>query len=293
MNVCVEVPQKMSRAMYRVAAAIKRHAPSDVTFVVDPKDADLHILHVISHDALVYVSPAPQTIVIQYCLCGQPAQSWWPLWKRARAVWSYYPIADDMPKGTPAYVAPLGIDDAFLVPHGGQPRSLGLLTSGYVAGPSAEAIEEVTRAAHAQLLTTAHLGPVPENASLYGDPITKWNTLFAITDKQLSIVYGATTFVSGLRFVEGFEFPVIEGLSQGARPIVFERPETEMWFDGLAIFVPELQGPDLIWELQHIFADEKNYTSLAPETIAAVRDTFDWGRIVKTFWTTAAEICVG
>ena len=55
-------------------------------------------------------------------------------------------------------------------------------------------------------------------------------------DKTLAKYYSQCEFVSGLRRIEGFELPVIEGLLCGARPICFDIPDYRHWFDKLGFY---------------------------------------------------------
>lgn len=280
------IPQTLSRAMWRVGNALERYAPDGVDIVKDVTKADVEVLHVIGLDALAYSETCGRDVVtIQYCFksamsAADTADQWRPLWERSRATWSYYNLESF---GVPRfYCAPLGIDEAFTVDEPAaveaQDDRWKVLSSGYVNGPGAEAIAEFTEAATRCGLVTRHLGPPPVGMTAFPKD---WHSIHGCTDEELAREYQACKFVSGLRFMEGFEFPVIEGLSNGARPIVFDRPETRRWFEGLAVFVPESQGEDLVrWiETAMYYARPVN-----ADAIAEARRRFDWRTIAAGFW---------
>lgn len=292
-------PSTLSRAMYRVADALERHAPASVEVVRDVRLADLQVLHVIGAgaDERWVKCESGEFVAIQYCLDGASSASganvacrrdaYSPLWDRARAVWSYYDLAESL-NGTPFLLAPLGVDPPFADTVHDEtmrdeevgPRDIGVMTSGYVTGSGAEAIEEVTLAAQRVGLTQRHLGP-REVQGMTRRP-EGWHAVTGIGDMGLAQLYRRTAWVSGLRHLEGFELPVIEGAVCGARPIVFDRPDMRRWYDGLARFVPESSGEALVEALVALF--EKGPEPLSLEERREVARRFAWGPIVEKFW---------
>jgi hypothetical protein len=79
------------------------------------------------------------------------------LWSRAAVTWSYYDLRAVMPQDARFYHAPLGIGDHFREDYVEQPRRYGILTSGYVTGSNAEAIEEATLASERAGYPAVHL----------------------------------------------------------------------------------------------------------------------------------------
>ena len=235
MKVYVDPPKHMSQAMFRVARALKQYAPLDVRIVLDPKEADYQVLHVIGPDALLYRSEARATVAIQYCFISAGFEAhrdaWIDWWKQQRLVWSYYDLSPYVPWPR-MYYAPMGIEPATFKLQRGS-RDVGAMTSGYVTGPGAEAIEEVGLAAAKHGMSILHLGPVPETRDK--SPMVTppgWMNLHGVSDHVLAEAYGRSRWVSGLRHVEGFELPALEGLACGARPVLFDRPEMRAWFKG-------------------------------------------------------------
>lgn len=281
MKVFLQPPAHLSLAMFRVACALELTAPPDVQIVNHEDKADLLILHVIGPDAINYRADK-KCAVMQYCLntAGTPVTWWQPLWQRAAATWSYYDLT---PYACPRfYHAPLGVAESFTDEFTPVPRVFGALTSGYVTGPGAEAIEEVTRACAAAGYRSVHLGPRPVG----GDPATKYHVTGLIPDAKLAALYHQTRYVSGLRFVEGFELCALEGLACGARPIMFKRTDAK-WFHGHARYVTEQGGENLVRELQDIIAQDPE--PVTPEERAVVLAKFNWDTLARGFWNTIME----
>lgn len=282
MKVYLTPPAHLSRAMFRVAKALSVVMPDfGLQRVLRLEDAELQVAHVIDWDAVTY-DPGIPMIVVQYCtnaLSDADMLRWQPLWARAKGVWSYYDLDRFMPPGATFLRSPLGIDPAFRGPVWEKDRTIGIMTSGYVSGPGAEAIEEVHVAAKRHALSTMHLGPLPTGMSHTPKP---WTNVSGISDKTLAEFYGRTQRVSGLRHNEGFELPVIEGLACGCRPIVFDRPEMHFWYDDHAEFVKEQHGQPLIEDLYDLLSQPPRPVSSAER--AEVIEKFDWEVIATHFW---------
>lgn len=276
-------PANMSQAMVRVARWLRAHAPACVRFVPAPEGADLAVLHVIGSDALSYESPARATAVIQYCMktAGGTREQWAAWWRRQGMVASYYDLSADVPEGTPFVHVPLGVDARTFRPIGDARRDA-VMTSGYVAGPGAEAIEEAAIAAAVAGLRTFHLGPRPTGM---GRPPARWRSAHGIPDGELALELSGCLWASGLRFVEGFELPALEGLMCGARPVMFDRPEARRWFDGHAVFVPERSGAELVGILSAVFS--RPPAPVTPAERAEAARKFDWAGVAGRFWDAA------
>lgn len=283
MRAYVSPPSHLSKAMFRVSKALEHYIlPSqDVQIVYRLQDADMQVAHVIDFDALTY-DPGIPFVVIQYCtnaLSEQDMLRWQPLWKRAHGVWSYYDLGRYMPDGANFFHSPLGIDEPFRQRVQSGERTIGVMTSGFVHGPSAEAIEEVLIAARKCKLNTTHLGPMPVGMSHIPKP---WVSVHGVGDQTLASLYSRTQWVSGLRHMEGFELPCIEALACGARPIVFDRPDMRQWYNGYAHFVKESQGEELVEQLVKIFSSPVEKVS--EQERREVLQKFNWETIVPAFW---------
>jgi hypothetical protein len=211
MNAYVEVyPSTLSQAMHRVAKALRLHSSEDITFVDDMRSADFVLLHVVGfeglHEFVLKLKGLGKRVgLIQYCLkaMGGTYEDWVKLWGIVDVVWSYYDIAD----APNFYHSPLGVDSPFTDFAINPVRDIGVMTSGYVSGPDAEAIEEIALAATSVGLTVTHLGP-HHVVGMTKRPIG-WSSIHNVDDETLAGYYRRARWVSGLRHGEGFELPVL------------------------------------------------------------------------------------
>jgi glycosyltransferase involved in cell wall biosynthesis len=295
MKAFISSPAHLSRAMFRVDKALARYAPPSVEVVEQVSHADFVVVPVIGYpetaEAIRDCRDYGQSFaMIQYCMrTTQKSHTldWLPLWQQASCVWSYYDLPamlfSDNPELTedqrciPFFHAPLGVDAEFALPFVPIPRTLGAVTTGYVSGPSAEAIEEVAVAAGRLGQQVAHVGPFPVGMTDDKSPGPHWRFHLAISDQELADLYRSSHWVSGLRHGEGFELPVLEGLCCGARPILFDRSEMRYWYDGHAVFVPECAGEELIDHLVRVMS--------CPPERRRILQRFNWQSIASDFWS--------
>ncbi len=269
-----------SRAMVRVARALSKNRPHNVSIAANINDADLAVLHVISPDAVSYATNLAQRginyAVIQYCLgLGHPPEIWHGMWNSAEVVWSYYDLeqlADY--QGDNFYHAPLGVDDVFINHESQGTVRNRVITTGYVSGPFAEPIEEVWIAASRAGVEAIHIGPSIVKGITDYPP--NWRAITPI-DTELAELYSTSRWVSGMRHVEGFELPAAEGLARGCRPIVFDQPTMRQWYGDRVEYVEECSGEELIGKLQDIFV-------VGVEQGSRDIGVFDWKVICGGFW---------
>lgn len=265
-----------SKAMVRVACALVKYAPKGVSFVTRPAYADVQVLHVIGQDALQYDLPR-EYVVIQYCYqtAGGSLNQWQDFWSKSRFVWSYYDL--DV-KGVPFYHSPLGVDsDTFTIQD---LVRTSVMTSGYVSSDIGEPIEDVAVAAESLGLNTIHLGPNYIEGMKYYP--RGFRAYLNVPDAKVAKLYNQSLWVSGMRYVEGFEMPVIEGLACGARPICFDRPDMRKWYNGNAVFVPEAKGLELQGILKEVMqSSPQAVTNAERESVVA---KFSWPEIAHGFW---------
>lgn len=295
-----------SPAMIRIANAIERHAPASVEIVSDQSSADLVILYPIGADWIPLIeeveAQGKRFALVQCCLksTGASCSTWAPVWDRAACVWSYLDLnrladeewkadwSSDRSRLPPSafensfYYAPLGIDDAFLS-HASTPHTHSrntVVTTGHVSGRPAEAIYEVWEAALSCGYRVTHVGP----------KLPSWRpgvrVRTGISDQELRQIYLEAAFVGALRYVEGFELPALEGLACGATPILFDQPDLYRWYGKGALYVPELEGQELVEELVRLFRWQ-NQPSILPVDSARNADIlsrFSWSTLVGEFW---------
>jgi hypothetical protein len=290
-----------SRAMVRVANNLANYAPSSISISGSPSHlyTDLQILHVIGYDAIEYaknlLSRGQKYAVIQYCLNPlneSPILEWFDLWRNAQLVWSYYDLNKfQLRVDFNFYHAPLGIDQVFIdqseritLNQGvlNQSNRDSILTSGYVSSPAGEAIEEVWRAAKYCNIPVIHLGP-KQVEGIPDSLISSYPTFkHEISDEELSYLYSRSLYVSGLRHVEGFELPALEGLICGARPVLFDHECYRHWYRNRAIYIPDCSGERLVDYLVNIFKGRPHEVTEATR-LELIRK-FSWKAICEGFW---------
>jgi hypothetical protein len=264
-----------SRAMLRVSKALAKYAPPEVTIVDHPNKADVQVLHIISYEGLP--AAGREYVTIQYCFksAGGSRDQWNEFWRRNRFVWSYYNL--DTP--VPFYFAPLGVEGATFDILGASPRR-SVMTSGYVSGPGAEPIEDLALAAEETGLSNIHIGPqYIKGMSFYPKA---WKNYLDISDEKLVSLYNQSLWVSGMRHVEGFEMPIIEGLACGARPIAFYREDMLHWYDGHVVFVPEVNGKELREILVKMLQSPPVPVTMDERKTIVTK--FNWETIANGFW---------
>ena len=296
MNAYVSVPSGLSRAMDRVADALKKFAPPTVQIVNDIPQADVVFLHVIGFPETwsavqTLRSRGKKYVILQYCMRStqEPKlEAWLDIWRGAEAVYSYFDLEaywkEDGGSGTLKDLdiefvhAPLGADSKVFAYPGDVARKFTILTSGYL--PEWEGVLE----AHQAVVNTdgvmIHLGPGDARYSHRVDQI------LGCTDQVLARRYQQCKYVAGLRRAEGFELPAVEGLLCGARPIVFDRPHYRQWYGNFAEYIPEGDFETTAKAIQDIF--EAEYRSVTTEERFAAASLFSWPVFSEMLWHVVA-----
>lgn len=307
-----------SRAMTRVANAIKQHAPAYIVFVDRAEDADVQVLHVIDWHDEFHQWPRPY-IAIQYCLettSNESVVDWSWFWAQSSLVWSYYDLAKYMERGVvipcreKLFHAPLGVDDIFrhnahdllrtsvigAKPFALESRRL-IVTTGYVSGSGAEAIEEVWNAAERTGWAGVHIGPPAVQGMRRKTMPAGWYSAEGCTDAELAAYYRRAYYVAGLRYIEGFEMPVVEGLLCGATPLVFNQSSQKHWFGDIAHVISEGSSRAVTSQLEELFSvaeykSKKNRVTVdcvlsGPEEIATALARFNWASIIPDMFEAA------
>ena len=280
------VPATLGRGLHRIARALARYAPPEIEIVEDAVSADICVIHVIGHGSLDgWTFRDDQKIAaMQYCLLttedARP-EAWQPFWDRCAAVWSYYDLnqfLQDRGFGTLSnfYHAPLGVDgDVFRPSEPARKRFL-IGTSGYIA--ETEGVKECYAAVRAADRDLFHLGP---NLNLGPNVLYMHN----IPDEDVADLWSQCSYVVGLRRIEGFELPALEGLACGSRPICFDAPHYRTWFGEHAEYVPEAGFDDVVAALTELLS--KPVRPVTPAERAHALATFDWRKLVTGFWEKA------
>jgi hypothetical protein len=258
-------------AMERIVNAIKRYAPEEIEFVDTDEEADLVIIYAYAHRRKVgwrtqrLTAQGKKYAIVQTSIRSTRnpgTEDWLYIWEDAQVVWSYYNLTklllEDRIEGFKFnfYYAPLGVDSKVFKEV---PTRENLIIYG-------ENRDECSNQVIEAIMLSGYSG------FMLGT---------GITDQELVKKYSQSKFVCALRHKEGFELPVIEGLLCGATPIVFDRPETRKWFDGLAIFIDEGNHKQIVNSLKMIF---DNPSVVTEEQKQLVRQRFNWETIIKGFW---------
>lgn len=278
-------PPFESRGIQRVVAALTQYLPKGFETTDNKWDADLVTIHAIgrvdhlSREVEELIANDIPYIVIQYAIRStlRPnTKDWVNIWNRAEFVWSYYDLKqlcreDDTLNSFRFYHAPLGTDsNIFYEKSIGRDFKITTCSLSYLT----ESVRECVIAADTVGARVFHIGEE------LNKPKVTCRTNMA--DYKLAEYYSRSEYVSGLRRVEGFELPAVEGLFCGARPIMFDRPHYRKWFDRWAIFIPELPREQVIDSLVGIFKQPTRPVTL--EEIAEARQLFDWQSIINNFW---------
>jgi hypothetical protein len=290
MRVYYECRPIMSKAMHRVRDALVSRAPEGVTFVTQPVMADVRFIEAIGADAMSEAMPGQAHVYLQYCMAsaGGTPDAWKRAFKAAALVASYLDIPNAVGGCDFNFMRmPLGVSRPFVEFYDADraTRPYAILTSGYVAVPPGEAIATCYEAASSLGLRTFHLGPQAPQ----GMPPTRphlWHARDGISDVELAEAYANSAFVSGLRWVEGFELPALEGALCGAVPVMFDLPCYRHWFDGIATFVrPDLATlhGDLVNVLSHGTAPVPSHKR------ALLEMRHSWDYIAGEFWGRVRE----
>lgn len=283
-RVYLECESWMSLGIKRVAKALKTFAPKDVVVVEREEEADFTIVHMVGDGQRKHwLEPKMPYAVVQYCLRTTEfpnTKDWIPVWEAATAVWSYYDllakIVEDQnvtSKGITFYHAPLGADASVFVPSRPTRKTYIIGTSGFIA--ETEGVRECHEAARSLERPLFHLGPDLK----LGVGVTY---VTGVSDILLAELWSQCSFVAGLRRIEGFELPVVEGLLCGSRPIVFDAPHYRQWFSGYAEFIPEVESAEVVEHLRSIMSRPVRAVTAAER--ADVAKKFDWRTLATGFW---------
>lgn len=283
MNVYIDKTETESKAITRVIEALVRYAPKNIKFVEGVSASDIVIISVVGRlnhiKARIAKYQKPYAIV-QYILRGSlnpNTADWASIWEKASVVWSYYDLAyavkeDGGISKANFYHSPLGVDQGVFRPLKKEKKYI-ICTSGLLY--MTESVRECIKAAEGRKVM--HLGPELniQNVDCYS----------GIDDETLANLYNQCEFVSGLRRTQGFELSAAEGLICGVRPILFDKPHYQKWYEGLAEFIPENSRVEVIENLKAIFNGERK--PVTENEMAEAARRFNWEKIISGFWERA------
>ncbi|KKR11484.1 MAG: hypothetical protein UT40_C0035G0007 [Candidatus Woesebacteria bacterium GW2011_GWA1_39_21b] len=275
-------------AISRITNALKKYTPSNLTVVEESDGADLIVVCAYGHRRTMrdytnrLISKNKKFAIIQLSIRSTPnpkTEDWLPIWEKAAITWSYYNLPelcqqDGNRSNFKFYWAPLGVDaDIFKETK----AERGFIIAGTGTGKrwNRECKNEILAAARAVNKPVFQLGSGESSKEIFYSN--------GMDDVTLTKYYSQCEFVSGLRRIEGFELPVIEGLLCGARPICFDKPHYRKWFNEFAEFIPEdNQRTDNLIKLF-----QKGAKPVSESEKAYVKKNFSWKKICSEFWKLA------
>lgn len=276
------LPPTLGRAMYRINKNMRRFAPEWVTFTEDRDKAELQILDIIGRGSLEYLYK-DNYIILQHCFLSSDDSSretWLPVFAKAKLVATYMNLPQLIGSNSfNFHRIPWGADSEIFYKTDTE-KIHTILTTGYVA--STESINEVYDALKSTLGNMVHIGSDFKLGHNY-------KHFENISDESLTSLYNKSYYVSGLRKMEGFELPILEGLLCGTRGICYNKEHYSHWFGDLVEYVEEddyatlgIYSNNTKEQLEKIFSSP--YRSVTNEEIEFIKNKFSWKTIFDGFW---------
>jgi len=164
-----------------------------------------------------------------------------------------------------------------------------------------EAIQYVNVACQKVKRKQCHIGADFDSLNKQANGIMDKNNIDIysnLVDSDMRKYYNLSEYVSGLRGIEGFEMPIVEGAMCGCTPITYDLPCYKRWFNDFAIFIPFWEHPK--YDIGQLTATPEGREKLVNAIVTAisngskitqgqvdyVRDTFSWKRIMPKIWKT-------
>lgn len=284
-------PPQPSLGLERIATALRKYAPPNVSVSTFPRNVDLTIIYAIGRRDAVerqvknIIRRGDNYAIVQVCLRSTMTprcDDWLYIWENAAVVWSYYDLdaalrednCDGVMERFNFYHAPLGADAEVFVADPNVKKLFTIATSGL--SRLQESVRECRIAAGEVGGCTFHVGPAVYNAPnciVFSD---------GCNDNQLAASYQQCSFVSGLRRKEGFELPAVEGLLCGARPILFNSRDYRHWYEPFGEFIEETDRQGVVDQLVELF--KRGARPVTAEEREQAVERFNWKTIVEWFY---------
>lgn len=277
------LPSSLGRAMYRINKNMRKYAPEWVEFTDDKSKAEFQILDVIGKGSLEYLYKDNYAILEHCFLSSDDAskETWMPVFDKAKLVGTYM----DLPRliGSNSFNfhrMPWGADPEIFFRLDDAEKYYSILTTGHVA--ETESIKEVYDALESTSGNIVHVG----HDFKLGNRFRHFEN---ISDESLVSLYNKSYYVSGLRKMEGFELPILEGLLCGARGVCYNSEHYSYWYGDLVEYVEEDDYAKLgsysertKQQLEELFS--KLYRPVTDGEIELIKTKFSWKSIMQTFW---------
>lgn len=270
------IHEPVGHVILRINRELVKRAPEHVEFVDSPKEADFQIVQCLGAGSLTKIWN-DRYVLVQHNFLNADINSaavWLGIFQQALMVVSYSDLPSLIGKNAFNFLlTPWGVDKGVFYCLD-LPRRNGILTSGWCC--EGEAIKECYLASDRCGKHMVNLG----DDFHFGKGFSATSR---ITDRELCMLYNQCEYVSGLRFREGFEMSVVEGMACGCRPVCFDLPVYRNWFHDAACYVPDCRGPELVNCLEALLCRTPEPISRCEQEWVA--ETFDWKTIANRFWS--------
>lgn len=289
MKVFYEVlPSDLGKVMYRINKYIRESAPSWAEFTTDKDNNDLQILDVIGVGSFNYLYNKKRHILLQHCLASADTPDigyWAEKWRSAIFIASYL----DLPRYPDCHYLriPWGVDSKVFYREN-QPKTYEVMTTGYIA--STERVTEIAEAVYQRGKKMVHIGGGQARDELKKYLDNRTVEMFeGISDDTMRGFYSRSRYVAGMREVEGFELPILEGTLCGARGIVLDLPIYRYWYGDLVEYIQDINLPYDVKQIYDLL-DPERYRPVTYQEEHLVKMRFSWEKIAKEFWKTVEEL---
>ena len=249
----------LSHAFRRIEEGIASTLPNGFEMVEEQDQADLVICPIVNINDTKNLPKQPH-IIWQLCYLTAGTGKWFDVWSNALMVVSYLKLPIEYLR------LPLGYNSEIFNPIGRTTPKYDVVVTGYVdEDDNGEVISRLVD----------HFPKVMHVGRNFNIRKPGYYHAENVSDTQLAEIYRNSKYVAGMRMIEGFELPIIEGAACGCKPITLDLECYRHWFDGLAFFVdPEHMDTDLK------LASRMNWY----EPVRTQK--FTWENVMKEFWNT-------
>jgi len=263
----------------------KMYAPSEYEFVNSPKNADFQILDITRISDKLYLRH-DKYVVLFHCFgewSEEDKSEYEELFRNAIMVYSHIDLTSMFPN--------IDSNKFMRGPWGSQPDFwfyrpsisndvVQILCTGEIA--VTEGIRECIAACDLLGRRMLHVG---HNLNFRNK---SYSNVTNLTILEMRDAYNQSKWVSGLRRIEGFEKPVVEGLLCGARPICFDTPLYRYWYGDLARYVKEGTEEETFKDIVRVMKEE--YAPVTQEEMERAIKKFSWKYVSRNFWNNVTEI---
>lgn len=277
MRIAIRIGTLDTITLYRVRQQIQATAPEWAEIIIGEGVADAQIVLAIGATGMPELVEKTPTILLQLCYesaHGGNKAFWDELWSKCLMVGSYFDLK------APNFVRfPMGYDPDVFYRDDSVSKKYNAIVFGEVDGP--EEIKSVIEAFD----VVAHIAGTSIGG---GIGYVRYDN---IPDDRLRGVYQRSKYCIGLRRIEGFEMPIVEGAACGCIPVTFDLECYRSWFNDFAIFLdPEKDVASQLVKITEVgnMDDTPFFVSEVPDMIAV--SVFEQQTAWKPFWEKLAEV---